>query len=453
MLPGSGTFRLSAGSETLSQGGAEPLPSATGSWIIRTTMKPQSPSILHDDPLLRRVWEQLGRPSRCYVTGGYVRDKLLGRPSNDLDLTIESTAEQAGEPARRLAGALGVRAHLLGSAPHRIWRIETPAIKIELWPLGELTADEDIRRRDFGCNALSWKLPDGPLVDLVSGMEDLNRNRLRAISRANLESDPVRLLRAPRFLAQLTDFDLDERTRSWIRGLASFLTEAPRERVGQELLIMLRGPAASRGLSECLKLGLFVPAAPGSSRVDVSWLLANLDAADALNARHNAGGTPARGRSGNGGDTGRLALLFRAWGLPAERDLAPYAWPKPVRENGLRAARLLDEARERVDAPAADRRELAWRAGSAFPALIALASACEPDRSGWRRWWRQWARDPVAFTDPQPLLSGLEISEITGIEPGPKLGEIVNALLKAQVRGEVRSRGGAVRWIRRRMHR
>jgi hypothetical protein len=54
----------------------------------------------------------------------------------------------------------------------------------------------------------------------------------------------------------------------------------------------------------------------------------------------------------------------------------------------------------------------------------------------------------VAFTDPQPLLSGVEVSEITGIEPGPKLGEIVKALLKAQVRGDVRSRAGAVRWLR-----
>ena len=210
-------------------------------------MKTRDSSILARDPLLHQVWEQLGRPSRCCVTGGYVRDRLLGRPSNDLDLTIDGDADEAARPARRLAKALGVRAHLFGSAPHRIWRIETSVIKIEIWPLGGLTADEDIRRRDFGCNALSWELPEGPFVDLVGGMDDLDRDRLRAISRANLESDPVRLLRAPRFLAQLPSFDLDEQTRSWIRELGPSLADAPRERIGQELLIMLRGPAASRG--------------------------------------------------------------------------------------------------------------------------------------------------------------------------------------------------------------
>lgn len=425
-------------------------------------MKLQDPSVLARDPLLQRVWEQLGRPAGCRVTGGYVRDQLLGRPSNDLDLTIEATAEQAGRPARRLARALGVRAHLFGSAPHRIWRIETSTLKVELWPIGGLTADEDICRRDFGCNALSWKLPDGPLVDLVGGMDDLDRNRLRANSRANLESDPVRLLRAPRFLAQLPSFDLEDETRSWIRELGPSLGAAPRERIGQELLILLRGPAASRGIAECLRLGLLGPASPAADRIDVEWITAHLDAADRLAIRHHAGGTPAPQKGGRdcgagvppamttldaGDDAARLAFLLRGWGIPSRNALAPYAWPRSDREAALNAARDLDDALSTVDSPSADRREFAWRAGSAFPAVIALAAAVEPERAGWRRWWRQWSHNPAAFENPRPLLTGTEIATLKGIEPGPELGKIVNALLRAQVRGEIRTCGGAKRWL------
>ena len=427
-------------------------------------MKPLDPSILTADPLLHRVWGHMGRPANCRVVGGYVRDRLLGRPNNDLDLAIDGDVNEASGPARRLGKALRVHPHLLGTAPHRIWRIETDHLKIEIWPLGDLIHQEDMKRRDFSCNALSWELPDGPLVDLVGGFEDIQHRRLRAISRFNLEDDPVRLLRAPRFLAQLVDFELDDRTRSWIEDLAPSLQGAPRERVGQELLTLLRAPAAARGLRECLGLGLFEHAAPKDSRIESEWLSIHCSAADSLNSLRNAGETPAphlsqpqcgagvppaRGRSGDTLDTARLALLFRAWGLPSERAAAPYAWTKPVRENARRAAQMLDEAFATVDGSAADRRELAWLAGPAYPALIALAAAVESDRS-WDRWLRQWRRDPAAFLDPQPLLSGLEISEITGIEPGPELGTVARALLRAQVRGEIRSRGGAVRWLARR---
>ncbi len=410
-------------------------------------MKPRHDSILRNDTLLRRVWEQLGRPSGCRVTGGYVRDRLLGRSTNDLDLTIDGDATSAARPAKRLAKALGVRAHLLGAAPHRIWRIETASLKIELWPLGELTHEEDIQRRDFSCNALSWRLPNGPLVDLVGGLDDLGNGHLRAIARANLESDPVRLIRGPRFLAQLTNFELDEESRTWIRELAPSLATAPRERVGQELTTLLRGPAASRALAECLNLGLFVPAAPTSCRPDEKWLQMNINAADSLSTHTTAGRAPTGGTLRNTVAIAQLAFLFRAWGLPADRELAPYAWPKTVREKALSAARLLDDALSTVEAPSADRRELAWRAGAGFPTLIALASALEPDQPGWRRWWRQWQRNHLALENPQPLLDGTEVSEISDIEPGPELGRIVNELLRAQIRDEVRSRRGAIEWL------
>lgn len=377
----------------------------------------------------------MGRPDGVRVVGGYVRDRLLGRMTVDLDLAMDGDADTAARPARSLAKSLGVRAHLLGTAPHRIWRIETAGLKIEIWPLGDLCPEDDIRRRDFTCNALTWGLPRGPLVDLVGGLGDLRDRRLRAVSRANLEDDPVRLIRAPRFLARLEDFELEATTELWIRELAPTLATAPRERVGAELLSLLQAAGASRGLGALIDLGLFVPASPTGVRVDDSWIRQHLPAADRLNRRRP-------------GDAARLAFLFRSWSCPTSGHLAAYAWPQKPRENGLRAARLLDDAIAMVGGPAADRREFAWRAGSAFPALIALARAFAPG-SPWNRWRRQWRRSSGALIAPKPLLSGDELIELTGVEPGPELGAVVTALLRAQVRGEIRSRGGAIRWLQR----
>jgi len=398
---------------------------------------------LSADSTLRRVWEHMGRPARCRVVGGWIRDRLLGRRAGDLDLTIEGDAESAAGPARRLAAALGARAHLLGTEPHRVWRIEAAEIKVEVWPMGALTHDDDMLRRDFSCNALSWKLPDGPLEDLVGGLGDLDAKRLRAISRANLEDDPVRLLRGPRFLAQIEGFVLENQTRTWIGELAHRLAEAPRERVGQELTSMLMATSPSRGLRECLDLGLFEPAAPAGATLDSAWLQTNLTALDHL---CGAGVPPAARRSGI---IAGLAFLFRAWGIPTGGELAPYSWPKVDRETALRTARMLEEALTTVEASPADRREFAWRAGAAFPALFTLGSAIQPDTIGWRRWRRQWHRNPQAMTNPRPLLSGDEVAEITGLEPGPQLGTVAHRLLRAQVRGEIRTRKGARRWLQR----
>jgi tRNA nucleotidyltransferase (CCA-adding enzyme) len=401
------------------------------------------PTALEGDLLLRGVWEGLGTPE-CHITGGYVRDRFLGRESIDLDLVLPGDIEAAAGPARRLAARLDTRAHVLGRDANRVWRIECPEIKIELWPLGKLSPDDDIRRRDFSCNALFWQLPNGPLDDRVGGQSDLQNGLIRALSKVNLEDDPVRLVRAPRFLAQLEGFKLEPQTASWIADLAPTVGEAPRERIGQELLKLLAAPGASTGLRCLLDLGLFEPAAPEGARCDRSWIEDNLSAAARLSgaSRH-----PVAASLQAGGTAPRLALLLRAWGCPDADALALFAWPRLERRHAARAAALLEHALKTVEAPAADRRSFIHSAGTAFPATLALGAAVDPHRP-WVRWWRLWRESGQELVSPDPLLTGEEIASILEIEPGPELGRAIDSLTEARVRGEVRSAGGAKRWLR-----
>jgi len=402
-----------------------------------------NPAVLEGDLLLRGVWEGLGTPE-CHLTGGYLRDRLLGRKSVDLDLALPGDLDNARGPAQRLAARLDTRAHALGRGSKRVWRIEAQEIKIELWPLADLSLDEDIHRRDFSINALVWRLPNGPFDDRVGGLEDLESGVLRAIKKKNLEEDQVRLVRAARFLAQLPGFKLDPKSAVWISALAPRLADAPRERVGQELLELLAAPGAELGLRTLLDLGLLAPSAPAGAKPDPAWLEVNLGAAARLGG---AAPHPLPMAAREAGIAASLGLLLRAWGVPAAHAVRTYAWPREDRLHAVRAALELESTVATAGAPAAERRALIHAAGTAFPAVVTLAAAVEPDRP-WRRWWRLWQRSARELVDPTPLLSGPDVADLLGLEDGPELGAAMRALIEAQVWGKVRTTEGARRWLR-----
>jgi tRNA nucleotidyltransferase/poly(A) polymerase len=404
-------------------------------------------AVLEGDLLLRGVWEGLGTPE-CHLTGGYLRDRLLGRDSVDLDLALPGDLDHARGPARRLAARLDTRAHVLGRGSNRVWRIEAPEIKVELWPMADLSLDDDIHRRDFSCNALVWQMPDGPLVDRVGGLADIESGILRAIKRKNLEEDPVRLVRAARFLAQLPEFDLEPRTARWIRSLAPRLRRAPRERIGQELLKLVAAANHERGFQALLDLGILQRTVRPVTMFDEAWIVTNVGAASRM--RPNA--HPLRAALAAAGDAAALALLLRAWSSPHPDTVSHFAWPRPIRHDAAVAARMLDDALVAVEGSAGDRRAFMHRAGTAFPTVLAFAAAVDPDHN-WARWWRLWRTRGPQLVHPEQLLSGKDVGAVLGLYPSPALGRAVDALTEAQVRGKVRTAEGARRWLQRNVER
>ena len=407
-------------------------------------------SLQHNE-LLMQVWTGMGQPA-CYLTGGFLRDHLLGRTSNDIDLSVPADADRVALRAHRLAESLGTRAHMLGESPRCIWRVETPDFRVELWPMGDLILNRDIQRRDFSCNALMWDMQRNKLIDRVDGLLDMEKKQLRALSRENLRRDPVRLLRGPRFLATLHGFELERETAGWIRGLAPQLERAPRERIGHELCLLMAGAAPSKGLSALISLGLFEGTAPTGISVDVDWLSRHVEVADRL---ANIDQHPIPLALDAAVESTRLAYLLRAWGSPRATEVAEYAWNRQHRRLAATAAELIDQAIEAATGEVVDRKDLIYRAGPAFPTVLALGSAMtDQSRTAldpWRRWWRQWSRSGDQLVDPPPLLAAEEVIGIVGSESGRELGIALRGLERAQARGEVRSASGAKKWLERQL--
>jgi|GEM_PF-485224 len=174
-----------------------------------TLLRPDWPGALKVQ--LDRVLEAAGdRP--LYLVGGGVRDLLLGRSLDDLDLVVE---EDAIALARSLATDLGARIHVheaFGTA-----RLEFPdgthldlaSARIEHYPraggLPEVQRSrlrDDLRRRDFTVNAMALRLQAGRepvLVDPHRGRDDLARRCLRTLHPVSFFEDPVRIFRGIRF--------------------------------------------------------------------------------------------------------------------------------------------------------------------------------------------------------------------------------------------------------------
>ncbi len=386
---------------------------------------------------------------RVWAVGGAVRDVLLGLPLGDVDLVVEGTIEENRGLARELARALGGHAHVLGREPKAVWRIEGRALKVELWPLGKLSPEADARRRDFTVNAMSWRLPRGPLVDAVGGLDDLSHGRLRAVSRDNLQSDPVRLLRAPRFAAQLPGFKVDAKTLDWLRELSPLLHEVPRERLGHEIGRLLAARDPVRGWRLMAATGQIAAAAPPGSRLRPGAVMRG---GGALARLSGTSGHPLPQAVRRQGAEARLGVLMFAWGRPADGDLAAYAWPRAIRRCAATAAALAEDALGAARGSWPERRRVIHRAGEATPAVLALAAALDteerPER--WVRFWRQWLRRGPELVDAAPMVSADEVVNRLGLEPGPVLGRALAALVEAQVSGRVRSRAEALRFLDRR---
>jgi len=198
----------------------------------------------------------------AYVTGGCLRDVLLGRRPHDIDLSVRGDPLELG---RLLADALGgafVPLHEEFSIARVVLppKGETGSQAIDIVPVrGAL--EDDLAERDFSVDAMALPLAllaqgkRRPLIDPCDGKRDLDGQVVRTLSEDVFHRDPLRLLRAVRLCAEL-GFKLEPETAALARRDASLLTQTAPERQRDELQRILSSPRAAAGLRLADELGL-----------------------------------------------------------------------------------------------------------------------------------------------------------------------------------------------------
>ncbi|HVZ39602.1 MAG TPA: HD domain-containing protein [Candidatus Kapabacteria bacterium] len=203
-----------------------------------------------------------------YLVGGYVRDLLMGRAGNDIDFTIEGSGVDFARIVAREFRTRAVVFERFGTAmvPLGDYKLEFVGTRKEEYledsrkPIvTDGTLEDDLRRRDFTVNAMAVRIDGGAgeLIDLFDGYGDLERRLLRTPlePHTTYSEDPLRMMRAARFSAQL-GFDLDLASFKAIRDLRERIRIISQERVSEEFLKILAAPKPSIGLALLFQSGL-----------------------------------------------------------------------------------------------------------------------------------------------------------------------------------------------------
>jgi poly(A) polymerase len=234
-----------------------------------------------------------------YLVGGCVRDLLLGREPKDFDVVTNATPNEIKRMFRncRLIGRRFRLAHLhyqdeiIEVATFRSQAADEPEPEPKETHEAEHrhrpprslkdddgmvlrdnvygTPEEDAQRRDFTVNALSYNIEDFSIIDYTGGLADLNAGIIRTIGdpAVRFQEDPVRMLRAVRFAAQLS-FTIEEKTRKALVAAADTIVRAAPARLYEEMLKIFLSREAAKCCELLRQTGLFAALFPHFS----SWL-------------------------------------------------------------------------------------------------------------------------------------------------------------------------------------
>ncbi|MFE6737299.1 CCA tRNA nucleotidyltransferase [Streptomyces tubercidicus] len=201
------------------------------------------------------------------LVGGSVRDALLGRLGNDLDFTTDARPEDVLKIVRPWADAVwevGIAFGTVGCKKDS-FDIEVTTYRSEAYDrtsrkpevsYGD-SIEQDLVRRDFTVNAMAVLLPQKEFVDPHDGLEDLAAQVLRTpgTPEESFSDDPLRMMRAARFAAQL-DFEVHPEVFAAMKAMSDRIEIVSAERVRDELNKLILAPHPREGLRLLVESGL-----------------------------------------------------------------------------------------------------------------------------------------------------------------------------------------------------
>ena len=412
---------------------------------------------------------------RAYFAGGCVRDRLRGEQPTDFDVATDASADDVTRLFRRTVPVgvqFGVVLVLVDDQPIEVASFRSDAEYLDgRRPVSVRTAtpEEDAQRRDFTINGMFCDTDSGEVLDYVGGQADLAAGIIRAIGEPaqRFHEDRLRMLRAVRLAARL-GYAIEPATMAAIRAHAVAITGIAWERIGEEIVRILREADARRGFALLDESGLLphvLPEVEAMKGVEQSpdyhpegdvfthtlLLLAQLRAPTetlALGALlHDVAKPECAERRGE-------RITF--YGHPevgAQRAVAVCQRLRRSRPVWERVEYLVRNHLRLVHAPQMRRSTLRrFLAEEGIDELLELARidalASHGDLSAYQFCLDARARLGDEPARPAPLLRGRDLLAL-GYPRGPLYTQILHAVEEKQLEGELTSADDALAWVRR----
>jgi len=388
-------------------------------------------------------------PQSAYLVGGAVRDTLLGRHCEYLDLDFVLPTD-AVKIARQIASRCQAGFVLL-DAERQIARVVFKQATADFAQQEGPTLETDLRRRDFTVNAIAYNPHTGELLDPLQGCADLQQGLLRMISPANLQDDPLRLLRAYRQAAQL-DFTINPNTQFVIRQLAPQLSQVAAERVRSELGYLLNNAKGTPWLTIAWEDGLIGVWFSNATRKSFAQLVAVDSASVALAETWPLVGVQLSQAVRDTVKTSWLAIAKLACLVSLEAELAEVELQQLKYSRAeIRAVTTALKSLPQLQSVAVanqmslqEQYFLFRNTGAVFPALVVLAVATGTPVEAIAPLINRYLTpdDPVAHTTP--LITGKDLMQALQLPPGPQVGKLLTEIALAQVEGKISTPAAAL---------
>jgi len=193
-------------------------------------------------------------PKGSYLVGGYIRDIILGRETEkvDVDIVVPLNSIEIG---KKIAENIGSKLIILDEK-REVVRIILNHIYIDIANQVSSTIEGDLSSRDFSINSIAFLFDKKCLFDPLNGLKDLEISLLRTHSENNLLNDPLRILRCFRFVSEL-NFKIDLKLIPFIKKNKGKLYLVAKERINYEIHKIVNGENALEAVILVKKFNIF----------------------------------------------------------------------------------------------------------------------------------------------------------------------------------------------------